>query len=101
MPCTTYPLGFYSHGGGRNHADLAKNLGASKEMDYHPQPGRQNVPWSGCSYIASAICGADDGIIAVCQAVDAGLLQTLGKGFFFARLMPTVAITHPVAAWVT
>jgi hypothetical protein len=25
----------------------------------------------------------------------------LGKGFFFARLMPTVAITHPVAAWVT
>lgn len=56
---------------------------ASKEMDLHPQlglAGRQNVLWSGYSYIASAIRDADDGVTAVCQAIDAGLLRTLNKG---------------------
>jgi hypothetical protein len=56
---------------------------ASKEMDFHPQlglAGRQNVLWSGYLYIASAIRSAGDRITAVCQAIDAGLLQTLNKG---------------------
>ncbi|KAG2035134.1 hypothetical protein BDR03DRAFT_963297, partial [Suillus americanus] len=56
---------------------------ANKEMDLHPQLGladRQKVLWSGYSYIASAIRDADDGVTAVCQAIDAGLLQTLEKG---------------------
>ncbi|KIK35703.1 hypothetical protein CY34DRAFT_16864 [Suillus luteus UH-Slu-Lm8-n1] len=55
----------------------------SKEMDFHPQlglAGRQNVLWLGYSYIASAIRGADDGVTAVCQAIDAGLLRTLNQG---------------------
>ncbi|KAG1811853.1 uncharacterized protein BJ212DRAFT_497032 [Suillus subaureus] len=55
----------------------------NKELDFHPEmglAGRQNVLWSGYSYIASAIRDADDGVAAVCQAIDAGLLQTLEKG---------------------
>jgi hypothetical protein len=55
----------------------------NKEMDFHPQlglAGRQNVLWSGYSYIASAIRGANDGVTAVCQAIDAGVLRTLEKG---------------------
>ncbi|KAG2144102.1 uncharacterized protein EDB93DRAFT_543800 [Suillus bovinus] len=56
---------------------------ASKEMDFHPQlglAGRQNVLWSGYSYIASAIRDAEDGVTAACQAIDAGVLQILEKG---------------------
>ncbi|KAG2340781.1 hypothetical protein BDR05DRAFT_966318 [Suillus weaverae] len=56
---------------------------ANKELDFHPQLGladRQNVLWAGYSYIASAIRDADDGVTSVCQAIDAGLLQTLEKG---------------------
>ncbi|KAG1750692.1 hypothetical protein EDB19DRAFT_1676379 [Suillus lakei] len=56
---------------------------ANKEIDFHPELGlaeRQNVLWSGYSYIASAIRDADDGVTGVCQAIDAGLLQTLEKG---------------------
>jgi hypothetical protein len=55
----------------------------NKEMDFHPQlglAGRQNVLWSGYSYIASAIRGANDGVTAVCQAIDAGVLRTLNSG---------------------
>ncbi|KAG2339015.1 hypothetical protein BDR05DRAFT_636524 [Suillus weaverae] len=55
---------------------------ANKELDFHPDMGlaeRQNVLWSGYSYIASAIRDADDGVSGVCQAIDAGLLQTLAK----------------------
>ncbi|KAG1871433.1 hypothetical protein F4604DRAFT_1926165 [Suillus subluteus] len=55
----------------------------NEELDFHPQLGladRQKVLWSGYSYIASAIRDADDGVTAVCQAIDAGLLQTLEKG---------------------
>ncbi|KIK34052.1 hypothetical protein CY34DRAFT_661961 [Suillus luteus UH-Slu-Lm8-n1] len=53
---------------------------ANHELDFHPDMGlaeRQNVLWSGYSYIASAIRDADDGVTGVCQAIDAGLLQTL------------------------
>jgi hypothetical protein len=53
---------------------------ANRELDFHPEMGlaeRQNVLWSGYSYIASAIRDADDGVTSVCQAIDAGLLQTL------------------------
>jgi hypothetical protein len=56
---------------------------ANKELDFHPQlglAGRQKVLWSGYSYIASAIRDSDDGVTAVCQAIDTGLLQTLEKG---------------------
>ncbi|KAG1796468.1 hypothetical protein EV424DRAFT_1444638 [Suillus variegatus] len=56
---------------------------ANKELDFHPQlglAGRQNVLWSGYAYIASAIRDADDGVTCVCQAIDAGLIQTLEKG---------------------
>ncbi|KAG2159371.1 uncharacterized protein EDB93DRAFT_1115342 [Suillus bovinus] len=56
---------------------------ANEEIDLHPQmglAGRQEVLWSGYSYIASAIRDADDGITCVCQAIDAGLIQTLEKG---------------------
>ncbi|KAG1871437.1 hypothetical protein F4604DRAFT_812624 [Suillus subluteus] len=55
---------------------------ANEELDFDPQMGlaaRQNVLWSGYSYIASAIRDADDGVTAVCQAIDAGLIQTLEK----------------------
>ncbi|KAG2140661.1 hypothetical protein DEU56DRAFT_798035 [Suillus clintonianus] len=53
------------------------------EMDFHSQLGladRQNVLWMGYSYIASAIRDGDDGVTSVCQAIDAGLIQTLEKG---------------------
>ncbi|KAG2363963.1 hypothetical protein BDR07DRAFT_1608521 [Suillus spraguei] len=76
---------------------------ANEELDFHPEmglAGRQKVLWSGYAYIASAIRDADDGVTAVCQAIDAGLIQTLEKGLF-ARLTPTVAINQSVAAWVT
>ncbi|KAG2140654.1 hypothetical protein DEU56DRAFT_288031 [Suillus clintonianus] len=56
---------------------------ANKEMDFHPEmgiAGRQDVLWTGYSYIASAIRDADDGVTSVCQAIDAGLIQTLEKG---------------------
>ncbi|KAG1852919.1 hypothetical protein C8R48DRAFT_723743 [Suillus tomentosus] len=56
---------------------------ANEELDLHPQlglAGRQKVLWSGYSYIASAIRDADDGVTCVCQAIDAGLIQTLEKG---------------------
>ncbi|KAG2076208.1 hypothetical protein BDR04DRAFT_751459 [Suillus decipiens] len=55
----------------------------NKELDLHPEmglAGRQKVLWSGYAYIASAIRDADDGVTAVCQAIDAGLIQTLEKG---------------------
>ncbi|KAG2356595.1 hypothetical protein BDR07DRAFT_1463961 [Suillus spraguei] len=55
----------------------------SEELDSDPQMGlanRHNVLWSGYSYIESAIRDADDGVTAVCQALDAGLLQTLANG---------------------
>ncbi|KAG2129363.1 hypothetical protein BD769DRAFT_680604 [Suillus cothurnatus] len=55
---------------------------ANEELDFDPQMGlaaRQKVLWSGYSYIASAIRDSDDGITGVCQAIDAGLLQTLSK----------------------
>ncbi|KAG2035126.1 hypothetical protein BDR03DRAFT_963280 [Suillus americanus] len=55
----------------------------NEELDFHPEMGladRQKVLWSGYSYIASAIRDADDGVTAVCQAIDAGLIQTLEKG---------------------
>ncbi|KAG2035130.1 hypothetical protein BDR03DRAFT_1012822 [Suillus americanus] len=55
---------------------------ANEELDFDPQmglAGRQNVLWSGYSYIASAILDAEDGVTAVCQAINAGLLQTLAK----------------------
>ncbi|KAG2078987.1 hypothetical protein BDR04DRAFT_1086041 [Suillus decipiens] len=41
---------------------------------------RQNVLWSGYSYIASAIRDAENGVTGVCQAIDAGLIQALEKG---------------------
>ncbi|KAG1831056.1 hypothetical protein EV424DRAFT_1373600 [Suillus variegatus] len=56
---------------------------ANKELDFDPQlglAGRQNVLWSGYSYVASAIRDADDGVTCVCQAINAGILQTLEKG---------------------
>ncbi|KAG0694856.1 hypothetical protein DFH29DRAFT_299487 [Suillus ampliporus] len=55
----------------------------NNEMDFHPQVGPaaiQNIMWAGYSYIASAIRDADDGITGVCQAIDAGLLETMRKG---------------------
>ncbi|KAG1744964.1 uncharacterized protein EDB91DRAFT_1335437 [Suillus paluster] len=54
----------------------------NEEIDFHPHLGlaiRQQVLWTGYSYIASAIRDADDGITGVCQALDAGLLKTLMK----------------------
>ncbi|KAG0704102.1 hypothetical protein DFH29DRAFT_400147 [Suillus ampliporus] len=55
----------------------------NKEMDFHSELGlavRQQVLWTGYSYIASAIRDADDGVTGVCQALDAGLLETMMKG---------------------
>ncbi|KAG1744275.1 hypothetical protein EDB19DRAFT_1696577 [Suillus lakei] len=53
------------------------------EVDFHPEVGlakRQKVLWSGYSYIVSAIRDGDDGVTGVCQAIDAGILQTLERG---------------------
>jgi hypothetical protein len=59
---------------------------ANEELDFDPQMGlaaRQSVLWSGYSYIASAIRDSDNGITGVCQAIDAGLLQTLENAVVF------------------
>ncbi|KAG1729500.1 uncharacterized protein EDB91DRAFT_1253013 [Suillus paluster] len=56
---------------------------ANNEMDLDPEMGlgtRQEVIWMGYLYIASAIRDADDGVTGICQAIDAGILETMRKG---------------------